>query len=72
VSTETSIEVSGVPKRFGSTVALDGMTFAVLLSERNVPFCEVSAHRASLEEACLELTRDAVRYRAGQASGGTR
>jgi ABC-2 type transport system ATP-binding protein len=37
-----------------------------------VPFSEVSAHRASLEEAYLELTRDAVQYRAGQPSAGAR
>jgi ABC-2 type transport system ATP-binding protein len=41
-----------------------------LLNEQKVPFSEVSAHRASLEEAYLQLTRDAVQYRAGQAGGG--
>ena len=35
-----------------------------LLGENAVPFSEVSAHRASLEEAYLELTREAVEYRA--------
>jgi ABC-2 type transport system ATP-binding protein len=29
-----------------------------------VPFSEVSAHRATLEEAYMELTRDAVEFRA--------
>jgi ABC-2 type transport system ATP-binding protein len=29
-----------------------------------VPFTELSAHRASLEEAYMELTRDAVEFRA--------
>jgi ABC-2 type transport system ATP-binding protein len=29
-----------------------------------VPFSEVSAHRATLEEAYMELTREAVEYRA--------
>jgi ABC-2 type transport system ATP-binding protein len=29
-----------------------------------VPFSEVSAHRATLEEAYLELTEQAVEYRA--------
>jgi len=29
-----------------------------------VPFSEVSAQRATLEEAYLELTREAVEYRA--------
>jgi ABC-2 type transport system ATP-binding protein len=35
-----------------------------LLSDRGVPFSEVSAHRATLEEAYMELTRDAVEFRA--------
>jgi ABC-2 type transport system ATP-binding protein len=35
-----------------------------VLGEAAVPFSEVSAHRASLEEAYLELTRDAVEFRA--------
>ncbi len=36
----------------------------LVLGENAVPFSEVSAHRATLEEAYLELTRDAVEYRA--------
>src|SRR5690348_10613290 len=39
-----------------------------LLSENSVPFTELSAHRASLEEAYMELTRDAVEFRAEAAS----
>ena len=39
-----------------------------LLSESSVPFTELSAHRASLEEAYMELTRDAVEFRAEAAS----
>jgi ABC-2 type transport system ATP-binding protein len=39
-----------------------------LLSQSSVSFAELSAHRASLEEAYMELTRDAVEYRAGAAS----
>jgi ABC-2 type transport system ATP-binding protein len=35
----------------------------VLLSEHAVPFSEVTAHRATLEEAYLELTREAVEFR---------
>jgi ABC-2 type transport system ATP-binding protein len=35
-----------------------------LLSGSGVPFSEVSAHRATLEDAYLELTRDAVEFRA--------
>jgi ABC-2 type transport system ATP-binding protein len=39
-----------------------------LLSQNSVPFSELSAHRATLEEAYMELTRDAVEFRAGVAS----
>jgi ABC-2 type transport system ATP-binding protein len=35
-----------------------------LLGESGVPFSEVSAHRATLEEAYMELTREAVEFRA--------
>ena len=49
--------ISGLPAE--KTVAL--------LGERGVPVAEISAHRASLEEAYLELTRDAVEYRATAA-----
>jgi ABC-2 type transport system ATP-binding protein len=35
-----------------------------LLGAQNVPFSEVSAHRATLEAAYMELTRDAVEFRA--------
>ena len=34
-----------------------------LLSEKAVPFSEVSAHRATLEQAYMELTRHAVEFR---------
>jgi ABC-2 type transport system ATP-binding protein len=35
-----------------------------LLGAQNVPFSEVSAHRATLEAAYMELTRGAVEFRA--------
>lgn len=38
------------------------------LNAHQVPFSEVTAHRASLEEAYMELTRDAVEYRAGEVA----
>jgi ABC-2 type transport system ATP-binding protein len=40
------------------------------LTADQVPFAEVSAHRATLEEAYMELTRDAVEFRAAPAAGG--
>ena len=46
---------------------------AALLGEHAVPFSELSEHRATLEEAYMGLTRDAVEYRAEPAwsPGGT-
>jgi ABC-2 type transport system ATP-binding protein len=38
-----------------------------LLATSDVPFSEVAAHRASLEEAYMELTRDAVEFSAVRA-----
>ena len=49
-----ALTVSGLPA--GRVIAL--------LSESSVPVSEVSAHRATLEEAYLELTRDAAEFRA--------
>jgi ABC-2 type transport system ATP-binding protein len=43
-----------------------------LLAESTVPFSEVSAHRATLEEAYMELTRDAVEFRAATAEEAPR
>jgi ABC-2 type transport system ATP-binding protein len=40
------------------------------LTAHHVPFTEVSAHRATLEEAYMEFTRDAVEFRAAPAAGG--
>jgi ABC-2 type transport system ATP-binding protein len=37
------------------------------LTQHAVPFSEVSAHRATLEQAYMDLTRDAVEYRAEPA-----
>ncbi|MEV8438255.1 ATP-binding cassette domain-containing protein [Actinosynnema sp. NPDC051121] len=65
--------------RAGATVASTGpdtITVAglspdrvvTLLNERAVPFSEVSAHRATLEDAYLELTRGAVEFRASTSA----
>jgi len=62
----------------GATVATDGPgrlaisglpaeRVVALLAARTVPFSEVSAHRATLEQAYLELTKDEVEYRAEAA-----
>jgi ABC-2 type transport system ATP-binding protein len=49
-----TLTVSGLPAE----------AVVALLGARGLPFSEVSAHRATLEEAYLELTRDAVEFRA--------
>jgi ABC-2 type transport system ATP-binding protein len=51
------------------TVAgLPAQRVVAVLGAGQVPFSEVSAHRATLEEAYMELTRDAVEFRAGTAT----
>ncbi len=70
-------------ERGGATVAATGTDtltasglaaekIVTLLGAEAVPFSEVSAHRATLEEAYMELTRDAVEYRAEPARGAAR
>ncbi len=42
-----------------------------LLREAGVPFSEISGHRSTLEEAYMELTRDAVEFRAAEPGTAT-
>ena len=42
----------------------------LLLGAKAVPFSEVSAHHATLEQVYLELARDAAEYRAADAGAG--
>jgi ABC-2 type transport system ATP-binding protein len=52
------------------TLIISGLAaekIVTVLNESSVPFSEVSAHRATLEEAYMELTRDAVEFRAEAA-----
>jgi ABC-2 type transport system ATP-binding protein len=54
------------------TLTISGLAaerIAALLGENAVPFSELAAHRASLEEAYMELTRDATEFRAGGPGG---
>ncbi len=79
--TAARAEAMTVLTRAGAEVAVtaqDVITVKGLTAERTVaaltasqvPFTEVSAHRATLEEAYMELTRDAVEFRAAPAAGG--
>jgi ABC-2 type transport system ATP-binding protein len=65
----------------GATVAVTGpdtLTVSGLaaqdvvtcLNQSAVPFSEISAHRATLEEAYMELTREAVEFRAATVGEG--
>ena len=57
------------------TLTVSGLApgrIVALLGESAVPFSEVSAHRATLEEAYMELTRDAVEFRAATAEEAPR
>ncbi|HEY3877754.1 MAG TPA: ATP-binding cassette domain-containing protein [Trebonia sp.] len=51
---------------------LDPERVVASLSAHHVPFAEVTAHRATLEEAYMELTREAVEFHsaAGDGAGG--
>jgi ABC-2 type transport system ATP-binding protein len=58
-----TVTVSGTP----AVVTVSGLAAEKVVTALNtgaVPFSEVSAQRASLEQAYLDLTRDAVEYRA--------
>jgi ABC-2 type transport system ATP-binding protein len=55
------------------TLTVSGLSaeqIVAALADGRVPFAEVTAHRATLEEAYMELTRDAVEFRAAPAAGG--
>src|ERR671918_518465 len=52
------------------TVTVSGLSterIITLLADQGLPFSEVAAHRASLEEAYMELTRDAAEFSAAAA-----
>jgi len=59
VTDRDALTVSGLPAE----------RIVAVLSAGGVAFSEISAHRATLEEAYMELTRDAVEFRA--AAPGT-
>jgi ABC-2 type transport system ATP-binding protein len=75
VRTAARLEATTVLASAGATVAvtdvdlltvsgLGSEQIVALLAESSVPFSEISAHRATLEEAYMELTRDTVEFRA--------
>ena len=80
VRTAARTEATTVLAHAGATIAvtdrdtliISGLAaekIVALLGESGLPFSEVSPHRATLEEAYMELTRDAVEFRAAAAAG---
>jgi ABC-2 type transport system ATP-binding protein len=78
--TAAQTQAAAVLERAGATVAVTGPDalmisglpaerVVALLSESSVPFAEVTAHRATLEEAYMELTKGAVEFQSGGPSG---
>jgi ABC-2 type transport system ATP-binding protein len=79
VRTAARAEAMAVLARAGAEVAATGPDviticglpaerIGLLLSQNGIAVTELSPHRASLEEAYMELTRDAVEFRAEAAS----
>jgi|HubBroStandDraft_3_1064219.scaffolds.fasta_scaffold00322_9 ABC-2 type transport system ATP-binding protein len=75
--TAAGTEAAAVLAGAGATVAVTGSDMVTvtglptekvvaLLAGARVPFAEISVHRASLEEAYLELTAEAVEFRAAE------
>jgi ABC-2 type transport system ATP-binding protein len=56
--------VAATEREQATVSGLPAERVVALLAEHGVPFSEVAAHRASLEEAYMELTRDAVEFAA--------
>jgi ABC-2 type transport system ATP-binding protein len=71
------LEAAGatVSRAAEGTLTVTGLaaeTVVAVLTKGGVPFAEISTHRATLEEAYLELTRDAVEFRAASGPEATR
>jgi ABC-2 type transport system ATP-binding protein len=65
VLSNAGAEVAATAQDVLAIANLSSQRVVALLTAAQVPFAEVSAHRATLEEAYMELTRDAVEYHAG-------
>ncbi|HEX3489573.1 MAG TPA: ATP-binding cassette domain-containing protein [Streptosporangiaceae bacterium] len=66
----TVTDTTGAGQVGGGVLTVSGLPaerIVAVLAQTKVPFSEVTPHRASLEEAYMELTRDAVEYRAEPA-----
>ena len=70
VLAEAGAEVTATAQDVVLVKSLSAERTVAALTAKHVTFAEVSAHRATLEEAYMELTHDAVEYRAAPAAGG--
>ena len=70
VLTRAGAEVALTAQDVITVKGLSAARTVAALTASQVPFTEVSAHRATLEEAYMEVTRDAVEFRAAPAAGG--
>jgi ABC-2 type transport system ATP-binding protein len=69
VLSNAGAEVAATARDVLAVSSLPSERVVALLTAHHVPFTEVSAHRATLEEAYMELTRDAVEFHAGGTEG---
>src|SRR5260370_1266778 len=72
---QAGLDTAARRKAGGDPLIISGLAaekVVAQLSESAVPFSEVSAHRATLEEAYMELTREAVEFRAAAAEEAAR
>jgi ABC-2 type transport system ATP-binding protein len=70
VLAQAGAEVAATARDVLTVTGLSAERTVAALTANRVPFSEVSAHRATLEEAYMELTRDAVEFRAAPAAKG--
>ena len=68
VLTNAGAEVSAIGSGVLAISGLSAERAVAILTGHAIPFTEVSAHRATLEQACMELTSQSVEYRAEAAS----
>jgi ABC-2 type transport system ATP-binding protein len=59
--------VAAIDREAVTVRGLSAERIAALLTQSGLPFSKLAQHRASLEEAYMELTRDAVEYAVPQA-----
>jgi ABC-2 type transport system ATP-binding protein len=70
VLAQAGAEVAATARDVITVKGLSAERTVAALTANHVTFTEVSAHRATLEEAYMELTRDAVEFRAAPAAKG--